>query len=106
MDGVDVIALDNIADDPHHKFPRLFVGRIEILGIAIGQKPFGMSPGYVVGCNRGITDAEIGPVWIAPGMKLHSSLMRLLNHELQRVIIRRGSLSLPARQPLAPRLVG
>src|SRR5687767_10502190 len=57
----------------------------------------------MVRCNRRNANSEISPVGIAPGMKLHTALMRFFDHELKRVIIRQGGLSLDTRKPLAPR---
>src|SRR5687768_1230585 len=52
--------------------------------------------------NRRNADSEISPVWIAPGMKLHTALMSFFDHELKRIIIRQRRLSLDTRKPLAP----
>jgi hypothetical protein len=41
MNGIDIIALNNITNNVHNKFLRLFVGRIKIFCFSISQKPFG-----------------------------------------------------------------
>ena len=48
--------------------------------------------------------AMLGTIRINPGMKLHTTIMTLLYHPLQRIPIRRRSLSLHPRKELAPRL--
>ena len=48
--------------------------------------------------------AMLGTIRINPGMKLHATIMTLLYHPLQRIPIRRRSLSLHPRKKLAPRL--
>ena len=48
--------------------------------------------------------AMLGTIRINPGMKLHATIMTLLYHPLQRIPIRRRSLTLYARKKLAPRL--
>lgn len=45
----------------------------------------------------------LGTIRIDPGMNLHSTLMTLLNHPLQRIPIRRWSLALDTGEELAPR---
>src|SRR5688572_9347378 len=56
----------------------------------------------VIGSDGCSTDIIICPVGIEPCMKLHSSFMGLLDHELKRVVVRMGRTTLPAGEPLAP----
>ena len=102
MDGIHIVTFYNIPYHFHHKILGRFISRIKIFFITIGKKPFRMYAGDMIGSNTGRIDIEICPVRIQPGMKLHTSFMRFLDHELHGIIIRRRRLSLYPRQPLAP----
>ena len=81
MYGVDIVALHDIRYHIHHELLGIFIGRVEIFFVSISQKPLGMSFGNVIRRNGRFPNLKIGAIGIAPGMKLHSSFVRLFNHE-------------------------
>ena len=75
---------------------------IEISLVAIIQKPTRLLTGDMILGHGRSGDVEYRAVGIEPRMELHTPLMRFLDHELKRVIIRLRRLTLYTRQPLAP----
>src|SRR5664279_504646 len=59
-------------------------------------------------CNNSsiVSDLENRTVRITPGMKFHSTLMRLCDHEFQRIIKRYRCFPLLTIKPLAPGFQG
>ena len=104
MNTVNIIAAHDVLN---HLADIVAIGsdaRIQDAQTVVGEHALGMGHGNMIaGKNRCPLGA--GTIGIEPGVQLHTALVALLHHPLQRVPIRRRCLPLHTRQETAPRLV-
>ena len=104
MDGIDIVATDNILD--HRTDERTALGQswVEIELVVIFDKPFGMLAIDVLTIHRetlGGRDA----IWVDPRMELHLTVVAELDHIVHRIPQRHRCFALLACEKTAPRLV-
>src|SRR5690606_7059102 len=101
MNGVEIIMLYRLYNGLQHKLLRFGMTRIVVPFASVSEKPFGMLVDRM--CFREsdrIVHAH--PVWVEPCMKFKTSLACLPNHKGEWVVVRFGSLPLPAGKVFGP----
>ena len=106
MNGIYLVSLHDVLHHANDEGLCLFVTRIEIALITVGQKPIGMFAGDVIGGDRGAVDVEYSAVGIQPGVEFHAAFVCFLDHELKRIVERNGCLSLFAGEEFTPGFKG
>ena len=101
MNGIHIVACNNIIYNLYNKFPGLRQSRIKIQFAAIVHNPFRMLESDVVRSQRFIGILR-NPERVQPCMKFHVPAVAFFNPELQRIVKRIRSLARSAGQVLRP----
>ena len=84
MNGVDIVAIDDVGDDPDRMGDGLRLTRVEIELLPIAPEDLRLFEIKMVGTQLLLV---VGghPIGVEPGVQLHAARMALFDHELQRI---------------------
>ena len=106
VDGIDVVPLHHVAHHAVEPGACLVQAGVEVPGVAVAHEEVLVLEEWMF-LGEVARAARLGhAVGVEPHVYLHEAAVRLVDDELQGVVVRFGTLALLAREPVGPRFVG